>query len=211
MTLSQKLQTRQEPLQQSWGLMMSGPRFWAEQTLSVGVLSVLWNCHPSILRFSGQRLKTEDAPKIHVSLSVSLFLLNLTFFINMGHGAPDSSTACRARGAIFHYYLLCTFTWMSLEAFHLYLLVIKVFNTYISNYFLKLSLVGWGRQGCGKVGERHCLWDEWWEDKDRAPMMPGLLSSVPGLPALVVIGTASANSYGRYFINDQDMRVTLEL
>lgn len=127
------------------------------------------------LRFSGQRLKTEDAPKIHVSLSVSLFLLNLTFFINMGHGAPEQSAACSARGAIFHYYLLCTFTWMSLEAFHLYLLVIKVFNTYISHYFLKLSLVGWG------------------------------------LPALVVIGTASANSYGRYVIKDQDMRVTLEL
>lgn len=147
-----ELQTRQEPLQQSWGLVMSGPKLWAEQTLYIGVLSVLWNSHPSILRFSGQRLKTEDAPKIHVSLSVSLFLLNLTFFINMGHGAPDSSAACRARGAIFHYYLLCTFTWMSLEAFHLYLLVIKVFNTYISHYFLKLSLVGWGRQGCGKVG-----------------------------------------------------------
>ncbi|XP_049643363.1 adhesion G protein-coupled receptor G3 [Suncus etruscus] len=127
------------------------------------------------LRFSGQRLKTEDAPKIHVSLSVSLFLLNLTFFINMGHGASDSSPACKARGAIFHYYLLCTFTWMSLEAFHLYLLVIKVFNTYISHYFLKISLVGWG------------------------------------LPALVVIGTASANSYGRYVICDQDLRVTLEL
>ena len=88
---------------------------------------------------------SEDAPKIHVSLSISLFLLNLAFFINVGQRLKGSDAACWARGAIFHYFLLCAFTWMSLEAFHLYLLVIKVFNTYFSHYFLKLSLVGWGR------------------------------------------------------------------
>lgn len=91
------------------------------------------------------RFKSEDAPKIHVALSVSLFLLNLTFFVNVGHGPELRDAACRARGGVFHYFLLCTFTWMGLEAFHLYLLVIKVFNTYFGHYFLKLSLVGWGR------------------------------------------------------------------
>ena len=100
---------------------------------------------PSCPRFSRQRFKSEDAPKIHVSLSISLFLLNLAFFINVGQRLKGSDAACWARGAIFHYFLLCAFTWMSLEAFHLYLLVIKVFNTYFSHYFLKLSLVGWGR------------------------------------------------------------------
>ncbi|KAI4572099.1 hypothetical protein MJG53_020970 [Ovis ammon polii x Ovis aries] len=99
----------------------------------------------TVLRFSRQRFKSEDAPKIHVSLSISLFLLNLAFFINVGQRLKGSDAACWARGAIFHYFLLCAFTWMSLEAFHLYLLVIKVFNTYFSHYFLKLSLVGWGR------------------------------------------------------------------
>nr|XP_005608345.1 adhesion G protein-coupled receptor G3 isoform X1 [Equus caballus] len=96
------------------------------------------------LRFYWQRLKSEDAPKIHVALSISLFLLNLVFFINMGVGRRASEAACRAHGAVFHYFLLCTFTWMGLEAFHLYLLIIRVFNTYFGHYFLKLSLVGWG-------------------------------------------------------------------
>ncbi|XP_008066214.1 adhesion G protein-coupled receptor G3 [Carlito syrichta] len=96
------------------------------------------------LRLSWQRFKSEDAPKIHVSLSVSLFLLNLVFFISVGSGSKGSDAACRARGATFHYFLLCVFTWMGLEAFHLYLLAIRVFNTYFSHYFLKLSLVGWG-------------------------------------------------------------------
>lgn len=96
-----------------------------------------------VLRFSWQRFKSEDAPKIHVALSISLFLLNLAFFLNVGQRLKGSNTACGARGAVFHYFLLCAFTWMGLEAFHLYLLVIKVFNTYFSHYFLKLSLVGW--------------------------------------------------------------------
>ncbi|XP_055268645.1 adhesion G protein-coupled receptor G3 [Moschus berezovskii] len=129
----------------------------------------------AVLRFSRQRFKSEDAPKIHVSLSISLFLLNLAFFINVGRGLKGSNAACWARGAVFHYFLLCAFTWMSLEAFHLYLLVIKVFNTYFGHYFLKLSLVGWV------------------------------------LPALIVIGTGIANSYGPYSIRDEKNVTTLEL
>ncbi|XP_006255188.1 adhesion G protein-coupled receptor G3 isoform X2 [Rattus norvegicus] len=95
-------------------------------------------------RFSLQRFKSEDAPKIHMALSTSLFLLNLTFLINVGSGSQGPPASCWVRAAIFHYFLLCVFTWMGLEAFHLYLLVIKVFNTYFGHYFLKLSLLGWG-------------------------------------------------------------------
>ncbi|XP_036605979.1 adhesion G protein-coupled receptor G3 [Trichosurus vulpecula] len=96
------------------------------------------------LRFTKQRFKSEDAPKIHVALSISLVLLNLTFIIMLGNNSPEQGTSCRAQGGIFHYFLLCCFTWMGIEALHLYLLAIKIFNTYISHYFLKLCLVGWG-------------------------------------------------------------------
>ncbi|XP_012303296.2 adhesion G protein-coupled receptor G3 [Aotus nancymaae] len=129
----------------------------------------------AVLRLSRQRFKSEDAPKIHVALSGSLFLLNLAFLITVGSGSKGSDAACWARGAVYHYFLLCVFTWMSLEAFHLYLLAVRVFNTYFGHYFLKLSLVGWG------------------------------------LPALMVIGTGSANSYGLYTIRDRENRTSLEL
>lgn len=33
----------------------------------------------------------------------------------------------------------------------------------------------------------------------------------PGLPALMVIGTGSANSYGHYIIHNQENRTSLEL
>ncbi|XP_006878985.1 PREDICTED: probable G-protein coupled receptor 97 [Elephantulus edwardii] len=128
-----------------------------------------------VLRFSRRRFKSEDAPKIQVALSLSLFLLNLVFFITVGSASQGSEAACWARAAAFHYFLLCVFTWMGLEAFHLYLLVIRVFNTYIGHYFLKLSLVGWG------------------------------------LPALTVISTGIADSYGLYSIHDEENRTTLEL
>lgn len=43
-----------------------------------------------------------------------------------------------------------------------------------------------------------------------APVMPYLLPH-PGLPALMVIGTRSANSYGYYAIHDKENRTSLEL
>lgn len=107
----------------------------APQACSLAILS----------RFSLQRFKSEDAPKIHMALSISLFLLNLTFLINVGSSSQGPPASCWVRAAIFHYFLLCVFTWMGLEAFHLYLLAIRVFNTYFGHYFLKLSLLAWGR------------------------------------------------------------------
>lgn len=80
-----------------------------------------------------------------MALSGSLFLLNLTFLISVGSSSQGSPASCWLRAAVMHYFLLCVFTWMGLEAFHLYLLAIRVFNTYFGHYFLKLSLLGWGR------------------------------------------------------------------
>ncbi|KAM4596911.1 adhesion G-protein coupled receptor G1-like [Fundulus diaphanus] len=45
---------------------------------------------------------------------------------------------------LLHYSLLASFTWMALEGFHVYLLLVKVFNIYVRRYLLKLSVVGWG-------------------------------------------------------------------
>lgn len=120
---------------------------------------------PSRPRLSLQRFKSEDAPKIHLSLSCSLFLLNLAFLISVGSGSQGSSATCWVRAAVFHYFLLCTFTWMGLEALHLYLLSIRVFNTYFGHYFLKLSLAGWGGYYLGSrrgpLRSALCLSEEW--------------------------------------------------
>lgn len=35
--------------------------------------------------------------------------------------------------------------WMGLEAVHMYLALVKVFNVYIPSYMLKFCAVGWGK------------------------------------------------------------------
>uniref|UniRef100_A0A8C1LN77 Adhesion G protein-coupled receptor G3 n=1 Tax=Cyprinus carpio TaxID=7962 RepID=A0A8C1LN77_CYPCA len=96
--------------------------------------------------FVCQRRKQYDhSVVIHVQLSGSLFLLHISFLCSVwfsGHRENDS--VCQALGLLLHWCLLATFTWTAIEGFHLYLLVVRVFNIYIKRYLLKLSLVGWG-------------------------------------------------------------------
>ncbi|KAI5101336.1 adhesion G-protein coupled receptor G5-like, partial [Silurus meridionalis] len=81
---------------------------------------------------------------IHVSLCLAVFLLNTSFlFIEWG-ATWSQNSACVIIAVIIQYSLLACFSWMAIEALHLYLLLIKVFNIYIKHYLLKLSLIGWG-------------------------------------------------------------------
>ncbi|KAI3377619.1 hypothetical protein L3Q82_008775, partial [Scortum barcoo] len=84
---------------------------------------------------------------IHVSLSGALFLLNTTFLLTEWGATVRADWVCVFVAALMHYALLCCFTWMAIEALHLYLLLIKVFNTYYKHYLVKLSLLGWGLPG----------------------------------------------------------------
>lgn len=63
---------------------------------------------------------------------------------------------CRALGLILHWSLLASISWMALEGFHLYLLLVRVFNIYVRRYLLKLSLVGWGEWSGVWLGQSLC-------------------------------------------------------
>uniref|UniRef100_A0A3B4GKX0 G-protein coupled receptors family 2 profile 2 domain-containing protein n=1 Tax=Pundamilia nyererei TaxID=303518 RepID=A0A3B4GKX0_9CICH len=80
---------------------------------------------------------------LHVSLSGALFLLNSSFLLTEWGATLDLEGVCVFVAAFMHYSLLCSFTWMAMEGLHLYLMLIKVFNTYYKHYLLKLSLAGW--------------------------------------------------------------------
>ncbi|XP_045074251.1 adhesion G-protein coupled receptor G5 isoform X2 [Coregonus clupeaformis] len=87
---------------------------------------------------------TDISLKVHINLAVALILLNLHFLISQQVTALSSSGSCIYVAVLLHYSLLATFTWTAIEGFHLYLLLVRVFNIYVRRYLLKLSLVGWG-------------------------------------------------------------------
>ncbi|KAG5269572.1 hypothetical protein AALO_G00203540 [Alosa alosa] len=91
-----------------------------------------------------QRGPTENSLWIHLHVSVSLLLLNLTFLINDFLTALRIPAVCIAMAALTHYAELSMLTWVAIEGLHLYLLFIRVFNIHIRRYLLKLGLLGWG-------------------------------------------------------------------
>uniref|UniRef100_A0AAZ3PJJ8 G-protein coupled receptors family 2 profile 2 domain-containing protein n=2 Tax=Oncorhynchus tshawytscha TaxID=74940 RepID=A0AAZ3PJJ8_ONCTS len=124
------------------------------RTLSVltfvgGAISVFF-CTITLLTHCLQhsRKSTDHAMLVHLQLVASLLLLNLLLLTSVGLAfvgpASMAPGLCPAVAALLHYSLLCCFTWMGLEALHLYRLLVLVYNTYMRHYLLKLSLLGWG-------------------------------------------------------------------
>ncbi|XP_050960732.1 adhesion G-protein coupled receptor G2 isoform X1 [Labeo rohita] len=99
----------------------------------------------SVLTFIFNRnARAEVSSSIHVSLSSALFLLNMSFMFSEWAATWTVKEVCVFTAVTIHYSLLCSFTWMAVEALHLYLLLGRVFNIYIKHYMVKLSLIGWG-------------------------------------------------------------------
>ncbi|KAL0994020.1 hypothetical protein UPYG_G00116830 [Umbra pygmaea] len=91
------------------------------------------------------KLRKDIPSKILIQLCVALLFLNLVFLLDSWLALyPNAVGLCISTAWFLHYFLLASFTWMGLEAVHMYLALVKVFNTYISRYMLKFSLVGWG-------------------------------------------------------------------
>ncbi|XP_043953259.1 adhesion G-protein coupled receptor G5 [Gambusia affinis] len=107
-------------------------------------ISLFFSASSLVVYVFNRSHKMDTSMSIHVSLSGSLFLLNSTFLLTEWGATVEPDWVCDFIAALMHYSLLCCFTWMAIEALHLYLLLIKVFNTYYKRYLLKLSLVGWG-------------------------------------------------------------------
>ncbi|KAL7866485.1 hypothetical protein AOLI_G00142990 [Acnodon oligacanthus] len=106
-------------------------------------LSVVFTSIALILFLCHRNIKAEHSVIIHMQLTASLFLLHF-FFLASSFWSKAEGAACLSLGLILHWALLGTLTWTAIEGFHLYLLLVQVFNIYVRRYTLKLSLVGWG-------------------------------------------------------------------
>ncbi|XP_032828479.2 uncharacterized protein LOC116952899 [Petromyzon marinus] len=107
-------------------------------------LSVIFLGITLVTYITFEKIRTDHPSKILMNLCAALLLLNLLFMLDAWIAWFNIYGLCLATGALLHYSLLASFTWMGLEAAHLYLAVVKVFNTYVRNYILKFCIVGWG-------------------------------------------------------------------
>ncbi|XP_031718799.1 adhesion G-protein coupled receptor G2-like [Anarrhichthys ocellatus] len=70
--------------------------------------------------------------------------LSIFFLLDSWLSSFSNYSLCIATAATLHYFLLASFTWMGLEAVHMYFALVKVFNIYVPSYILKFCAVGWG-------------------------------------------------------------------
>ncbi|XP_053735674.1 adhesion G-protein coupled receptor G6 isoform X4 [Synchiropus splendidus] len=99
----------------------------------------------TLVTYVGFRKLRGDYPsKILINLSAALLGLSLVFLLDGWLSSFSNYGLCIVTAASLHYFLLASFTWMGLEAVHMYLALVKVFNTYIPWYLLKFCAVGWG-------------------------------------------------------------------
>ncbi|XP_063058866.1 adhesion G-protein coupled receptor G2 isoform X2 [Engraulis encrasicolus] len=91
------------------------------------------------------KLRKDIPSKILIQLCFALLFLNLTFLLDAWLALYEEAVGlCISTAWFLHYFLLAAFTWMGLEAVHMYIALVKVFNSYVSRFMLKFSLVGWG-------------------------------------------------------------------
>ncbi|XP_004468568.2 adhesion G-protein coupled receptor G1 [Dasypus novemcinctus] len=111
----------------------------------VGCVISALACVVTIAAYLCSRRKPRDYTiKVHMNLLLAVFLLNVSFLLSEPVALAGSEGACRASAIFLHFSLLACLSWMGLEGYNLYHLVVEVFGTYVPGYLLKLSLVGWG-------------------------------------------------------------------
>ncbi|KAJ8396518.1 hypothetical protein AAFF_G00018240 [Aldrovandia affinis] len=111
--------------------------------LGCGISSVFLGV--SLLTYMAfEKLRRDYPSKILINLSLALLGLNLVFLVDSWLASFGSDGLCISVAALLHYFLLASFTWMGLEAVHMYFALVKVFNVYVPSYILKFCVLGWG-------------------------------------------------------------------
>lgn len=111
----------------------------------VGCVISALACVLTIAAYLCSRKKSRDYTiKVHMNLLLAVFLLDVSFLLSEPVALTGSEAGCRASAIFLHFSLLACLSWMGLEGYNLYRLVVEVFGTYVPGYLLKLSVVGWG-------------------------------------------------------------------
>ncbi|XP_077076251.1 adhesion G-protein coupled receptor G6 isoform X16 [Siphateles boraxobius] len=107
-------------------------------------ISAIFSAATVLTYIAFEKLRRDYPSKILMNLSTSLLFLNMVFLLDGWLASYDIEGLCVAVAVFLHFFLLTSFTWMGLESIHMYIALVKVFNTYIRRYILKFCIVGWG-------------------------------------------------------------------
>ncbi|KAG2467444.1 AGRG6 protein, partial [Polypterus senegalus] len=107
-------------------------------------ISAVFSAATLLTYLAFEKLRRDYPSKILMNLSTALLFLNMFFLLDGWLASFRIDGFCIAVAAFLHFFLLTSFTWMGLEAVHMYIALVKVFNTYIRRYILKFCIVGWG-------------------------------------------------------------------
>ncbi|XP_058881216.1 adhesion G-protein coupled receptor G6 isoform X2 [Acipenser ruthenus] len=107
-------------------------------------ISAIFSAATLLTYIAFEKLRRDYPSKILMNLSTALLLLNMVFLLDGWLATFKIEGLCIAVAVFLHFFLLSSFTWMGLEAVHMYIALVKVFNTYIRRYILKFCIVGWG-------------------------------------------------------------------
>ncbi|XP_034999562.2 adhesion G-protein coupled receptor G6 isoform X1 [Hippoglossus stenolepis] len=107
-------------------------------------ISAIFSAATLLTYIAFEKIRRDYPSKILMNLSTSLLFLNMVFLLDGWLASLEKRWLCLSVAVFLHYFLLTSFTWMGLESVHMYIALVKVFNTYIRRYILKFCIVGWG-------------------------------------------------------------------
>ncbi|KAM7395107.1 hypothetical protein PAMA_006723 [Pampus argenteus] len=96
-----------------------------------------------IVLFMHFLIRNYKTSTILIQLILAIFFLNFTFLINNFVANLKNSVGCKIMAAVMHYFMLATFTWFAVQAFHICLQLHTGGENVIRHYVLKVSVTSW--------------------------------------------------------------------
>ncbi|XP_063968254.1 low-density lipoprotein receptor-related protein 2-like isoform X2 [Lytechinus pictus] len=107
--------------------------------LVISLGTYLWN----------KKLRSRQTHQIFICLCATLLGLYITFLTMLaldtaGDTVRVNPGACSFLAGLIHFFVLSSIAWMGVEGFNTYLVIVKIFNTYIPKFMVKAGLAAWG-------------------------------------------------------------------
>ncbi|XP_071511441.1 adhesion G protein-coupled receptor G3-like [Diadema antillarum] len=116
-----------------------------------------------------RKIRQKQPHQIQANLSLALLCLFVVFAV--GVDRVEWGVGCIVVAALLHFFCLSSVLWMGVEAFHMYLLFVRVLRNYVPRLLLKCSLVAWGLPLIITVASVSSKWTAY-DNKNYCYMMP---------------------------------------